>query len=79
MIYATSNGRIMLPKLILLPSIVKVLTDNTEFISILNKLGHGMSYSLLMEVKRENTYKIYEQALYNTQEIQKGHSYNNCC
>ena len=63
LIYATSNGRITLPKLILLPSIVKALTDNTEFISILNKLGHGMSYSLLMGAKTENAYKIYEQAL----------------
>ena len=73
LIYTASNERITLPKLILLPSIVKALTDNTEFISILNKLGHGMSYSLLMEAKTENTYKIYKQALYNTQEIQKGH------
>ena len=70
LIYAESNERITLPKLLLLPSIVKALTDNTEFI-ILNKLGHGMSYSLLMEAKTENTYKIYEQARYNPKKYKK--------
>ena len=65
LIYAASNGRIKSPKSILLPSIVKALTNNTELISAINKLGHGMSYSLLMEAKTENAYKIYEQQLNN--------------
>ena len=34
---------------IFLPSLVKSLTDNTELIMILNRLDHGVSYSLLME------------------------------
>ena len=40
-----------------------MLTNNTELISILNKIGHGMSYSLLMEAETENASKIYEQQL----------------
>ena len=60
LIYTASNGRIKLPKSILLPSIVKALTNYTELISILNKIGHGMSYSLLTEAETINAYKIYE-------------------
>ena len=73
LIYAASNGRIKPAKSILHPSIVKALTNNTERIRILNKFGHGMSYSLLMEAA------TIKQRLYNTQEMQKGHSYNICC
>ena len=58
MIYAASEGRITPPELILLLSIVKALTKNTVLISILKKLGHGMSYSLLMESKTKNANKI---------------------
>ena len=65
LIYAASYRRFKLPKSILLPSIVKALTNNTELISILNKLGHGMRYNLLMEAETENAYKIYEQQLNN--------------
>ena len=65
MIYSASNGKIKPRKSILLPSIVKALTNNTDLISVLNKLGHGMSYSLLMEAETENAYKIYEQQLNN--------------
>ena len=65
MIYAASEGRITPPELILLLSIVKALTKNTVLISILKKLGHGMSYSLLMESKTKSANKIYEQQLKN--------------
>ena len=65
LIYAASNGRITPPELILLPSIIKALTKNTVLTSILKKLGHGMSYSLLMEFKTKNATKIYEQQLNN--------------
>ena len=46
---------------------VKSLTNNTELINILNRLGHGVSYSILMESQTENAYQIYEQ-----------HQVNNC-
>ena len=44
---------------------VKTLINNTEPINILNKLGHGVSYSVLMELQTENAYKIYEKQLTN--------------
>ena len=37
------------PKHVLLPYAVKTLTGNTEIIRILNKYGHGMSYTQLEE------------------------------
>lgn len=44
---------------------VKTLTNNTELINILNKVGHGVSYGVLMELQTENAYKIYEKQLTN--------------
>ena len=44
---------------------VKTLTNNTELINILNKLVHGVSYSVLMELQTENAHKIYEKQLTN--------------
>ena len=44
-IYAATKGRVRTPKSILLPSMVKTLTNNTRLINILNRLGHGVSYS----------------------------------
>ena len=37
-------------KTILLPFAIKVLTGNVEVIKILNRLGHGISYSKLLEI-----------------------------
>ena len=34
---------------ILLPTIVETVTNKTEFIDVVNKLGHRASYSLLMK------------------------------
>ena len=48
-IYNVSAGRIRTFKSVPLPSIVKALPDNTELIHILNRFGHGISYTLLME------------------------------
>jgi len=44
---------------------VKTLTNNTEVINILNKLGHGISYSVLIELQTETAYNIYEQQMTN--------------
>ena len=44
----------------LLPSIVRNLTNNTELINILNELGHGICYTLLMEIQTEGPYRIPE-------------------
>ena len=62
-IYTTTEGRIKTPKSILLPTMVKTLTNSTELINILNRLGHGVSYSLLMEAQTENAFQILEQQI----------------
>ena len=53
--------RVKTPKSILLPSIVKSLTNNTEIITLLNKLGHGLAYTQLMDIQTENAYSIMDQ------------------
>ena len=68
LIYSVTNGRVKTPKSILLPTMVKTyntMANNTELINILNKLGHGVSYSVLMELQTENSYTIYEKQLTN--------------
>ena len=60
-IYSVRNGKVKTPKSILLPTMVKTLTNNTEIISSLNRLGHGVSYSTLMESQTKNAYLLNEQ------------------
>ena len=62
-IYAATKGRVRTPKSILLSSMVKTLTNNTELINILNRLGHGVSYSLLMEAQTVNAFRIFDEQL----------------
>ena len=62
-IYAATKGRVRTPKSVLLPSLVKTLTNNTEVINILNRLGHGISDTVLMETQTENAYQILEQQM----------------
>ena len=54
-----SNGRIRTPKSVLFPYSIKMLTNNTELIYMVNRLGHGICYSLLEEI--ENAYKVIDQ------------------
>ena len=49
------------PKGVLLPSVIKTLTNNTEIINIIKRLGHGISYSILSEMHTENAYRIHDQ------------------
>ena len=60
MVYAVSRGRVKTPKCILLPYTIKTLTNNTELINLVCRLGHGASYSMLEELDTENAYKIVE-------------------
>ena len=60
-IYAATKGRVRSSKNILVPSMVKTHTNNTELINILNRLGHGVSYSLLMEAQTENAFQILDE------------------
>jgi hypothetical protein len=50
-VYASTSGRIKIPKHVLLPIGVKVLTGSVELIHMLNRLGHGIAYSQLLEIE----------------------------
>ena len=50
LVYTVSDGKIKTPKSILYPCTIKFLTNNTELINITNRLGHGISYTLIMEL-----------------------------
>ena len=53
-VYNVTEGRVKTPKSVLLPTVVKQLTNNTEIINTLNKLGHGVSYSILSDMHTGN-------------------------
>lgn len=62
-VYNVTIVRVKTPKSVLLPATVKNLTNNTELITILNKFGHEISYSLLMEIHTEEAFRICEEHL----------------
>ena len=62
-VYNITRGRIKTPKSILLPSMIKALTNSTELINIMNRLGHGIGYSTLMEAQTENAYQVFENQI----------------
>ena len=43
-VYIVPNGKVKTPESLLLPSIIKQLTNNTEIINIVHRLGHSVSY-----------------------------------
>ena len=45
LVFGVTCGQVKTPKHILLPHAVKSLTNNVELIQIINRCGHGMSYS----------------------------------
>ena len=59
-VYIVTKGRIKTPKSVLLPSIIKQLTNNTELINTIYRLGHAVSYSILTEMHTENAYNIQD-------------------
>ena len=61
LVYNVSNGRIRTPKSVLFSYNIKILTNNTELINMVNRLGHGICYSLLEEMETENAYKVIDQ------------------
>ena len=61
LVYNMSNGTISTPKRALFPYNIKMLTNNTKLINMVNRLGHGVCYSLLETVKTENAYKVIDQ------------------
>ena len=59
-IYAVSCG-IKTPKCFLLPHTIKTLTNNTEILHLICRLGHGASYTLIEELDTENAYQLIEK------------------
>lgn len=51
LVHSVSRGRVKTPKHVVLPMTVKSLTGSVELITILNKFGHGLSYSLVEELE----------------------------
>ncbi|CAH1248853.1 Hypp8457 [Branchiostoma lanceolatum] len=50
LMFGATRGQIKPPKHVLLPYAVKTLTNNVELVSMLNRCGHGISYSQLEEI-----------------------------
>lgn len=60
-VFSVSRGEIKTPKSILLTSLVKSLTNNTECIRVLNKLGHGIDYHAMEELETQEALKVIDQ------------------
>ena len=50
LVFGVTCGRVKTPKHILLPYTIKSLTNNVELIQIINRCGHGVSYSQIEEL-----------------------------
>ena len=51
LIHCVSRGRTKTPKHVLLTMTVKSLTGNAELVTLLNRFGHGLSYSQIEELE----------------------------
>lgn len=61
LVYAVTCGKVKPTKHIVLPFAVKSLTGNVELIKILNRLGHGVSYSQLEEIDTAFAFRSKQQ------------------
>ena len=61
LVYAISQGRIKTLKSILYPAVIKSRTNCTALLTLNNKLGHGVSYSILEELFTENAFYTIDQ------------------
>ena len=50
-LHTVSNGCFLTTKRVLLPFTVKSVTENAELVKIMNSLGHGVSYSKVLEIE----------------------------
>jgi hypothetical protein len=46
-----TRGKIKMPEHVLLPHAIKTLTGNVELVTLVNRLGHGLSYHKLEEIE----------------------------
>ena len=60
-VYILPNGKVKTPKSVLLPRIIKQLTNNMEIINIVHRLGRSVSCSILNEMHTENAYIVHDQ------------------
>jgi hypothetical protein len=51
LVHCVTRGRVKTPKHVALPLTVKSLTGNAEVITLLNRFGHGLSYSQILEIE----------------------------
>lgn len=51
LVHCANRGRVKTPKHVLLPMAVKSLTGNAEVVTLLNRFGHGLSYSQIEELE----------------------------
>eukprot|EP00794_Sanderia_malayensis_P002198 gene2198-2503_t len=65
MIYSVSNGRLLTPKSVLFPAVVKSLCNNTEVLRLLNRLGHGISYDLVQEIETQHALDVINEQTAN--------------
>ena len=56
LVYNVNRGLVKTPKSILLPYLVKSLTNCTELINVINLYENGVSYSILQELETEQAY-----------------------
>ena len=61
LVFAVFNGASRTPKSVLFPSVVKSPCNNTEIIKLINRLGHGISYSLIEEIETEYAMKLIRE------------------
>ena len=50
-VFIASNGSKLTPKHIALPVTMKCITGSSEVVTLLNRFGHGVSYSKLEEIE----------------------------
>ena len=61
--FAVHNGKKLTPKNVLLPLQINWLTNNTELITTVSRLGHGISFTKLSEITTEVAYSTINKCL----------------
>ena len=65
------NGKKLTPKNVLLPLQIKLLTNNTELITAVSRLGHGISHPKLLGITTEIAYSIINKCFSRKLEADK--------
>ena len=60
-IYTVSNSNVKTPKRLFYPNIIKQLTNNTEIIKTVHRLGHSVPYSILNGMHTEDAYIAHDR------------------